>query len=93
MFTKTQITLWTALAVLSAPTMVMAADTAASSSSSSSILQTLKKNASASYTFWISGPKLRSFRALSGETDSTPGTNLSLLHLPSLGYKITPKFK
>lgn len=96
MFTRMKIILIaTFFAFLSMNAM---ADTAASTpavsgNSSSSILQKMKTNTSVSYLMWITGPKTRSLSALSGSTESSPGTNISILHIPSIGYKITPKIK
>lgn len=96
MFTKTK-TLWVALMILTAPAMAQAESAAsapaASASSSSDFLQKIKSKTSASYVFQLAGPNLRSVSALSGSTVSNPGTHISILHVFSVGYKLSPDYK
>ena len=78
-----------ALFALDAKADNSAAPAAAESSTASSggLFDTIKKNGSASYLAWLTGPNTQ---ALSGNVDGS-GTNLTITHFASIGYKLTDK--
>lgn len=64
-----------------------ASPAAESSASSGDFLGSLQKKGIASYLAWLTGPNTQ---ALSGNKDGS-GTNLTLTHFATIGYKLTDK--